>query len=91
MTSTSLRPAALLAAFLGALAGCAHAPVAAAPSDATAKTMLVTGSRIPRPVDPVTGQVVTLSPVSVYPAQQLGATGRLDLGRALQQLDPDLR
>lgn len=88
MTSTSLRPAALLLVFLGGLSGCAHTLVAAAPATSTAPSMLVTGSRIPRPVDPVTGRVVTESPVRVYSAQELNATGSPNLGGALRQLDP---
>jgi hypothetical protein len=88
MTSTSLQPAALLLAFLGGLSGCAHTPVAAAPATATTPTMLVTGSRIPRPVDPITGRVVTESPVRVYSAQELNATGSPSRGGALRLLDP---
>lgn len=88
MTSTSLRPAALLVVFLGGLSGCAHTAVAAAPAATTTRTMLVTGSRIPRPVDPVTGRVVTESPVRVYSAEELNATGNPSLGGALRQLDP---
>lgn len=90
MTSTSLRPAALLLVFLGGLSGCAHTSVAAAPATSTATSMTVTGSRIPRPVDPVTGRVVTESPVRVYPAQELNATGNPNPGGALRQLDPSL-
>jgi hypothetical protein len=42
----------------------------------------------PRPEDPVTGRVVTESPVRVYSAQELNATGNPNLCGALRQLDP---
>jgi hypothetical protein len=83
---------------LGALAGCAHGRAAtASPAVAQAAVtpgapaaVLVTGSRIPRAVDPLTGRAVTESAVSVYSARELIATGDPDLAGALRRLDPSV-
>jgi len=51
--------------------------------------MVITGSRIPLPVDPQTGYpTAALPPVRVYSSDDLATTGRTDVTGALQQLDP---
>lgn len=82
-------PARLLVA--GALvlsaAGCAHAPSSGAvfeTRDEPAPRMMVTGSRIARPVDPRTGEPATISPVRIYTRDDIRATGsEAELGTAL--------
>jgi hypothetical protein len=51
--------------------------------------MLVTGSRIPRPIDPATGQPQTVDSVRIYTRDRLADTGRNgNLVDALRVLDP---
>jgi len=84
---------------LAALAGCAHGGAAAsspaaaqaAATPGASATALVTGSRIPRAVNPVTGRAVTESLVTVHTAQEVVATGDPDLAGALRRLDPTIR
>jgi len=83
--------ATLAVTLISALSGCAHVATAGTPVTAAPRTVLVTGSRIPRAVDPVTGRAITESAVRVYSAQELNETGDPSLGGALRRLDPDLR
>lgn len=79
-----------LVAALGVLAGCATQPSVLAASDTKAdaplgQCTLVTGSRIrPRNGD----CVPTGARVKSYSAEQLQATGEMDLVEALRQMDP---
>lgn len=87
-------PLRALAPFLPlALAACAHAPAARSPARDAAPParVLVTGSRIPQPVDPRTGLPATISPVRIVTRAELIATGRADdLAAALGTLEPAL-
>lgn len=100
MRRTSKRP--LLAPLAGLLlAACATVPprsagplrAAGAPLDVGAaparpERMLVTGSRIPRRVDPRSGVPETFSPVSIHTREELLRTGVPgDFGVALRRLD----
>jgi len=80
----------LLALVAAAATGCAHTPPSTAASAAVPpRTMVITGSRIPLPVDPQTGYpTAALPPVRVYSSDDLATTGRTDVTGALQQLDP---
>jgi len=71
---------------LGLSAACAHAPLSRSEVADPVK-MTITGSRIPRRVDPRTGYPVTSSRVVVYTRDSIIATGRPDLGAALLQLE----
>lgn len=85
---------------LAAVAGCAHAPrgaavradaaPGAAPDGAVRpEKVLVTGSRIPRRVDPRTGLPELASPLTVLGRRQLVQAGAAeDLGAALYRLEP---
>jgi hypothetical protein len=53
--------------------------------------MVVTGSRLPQPVDARTGVPTTPSVVRTYTSDDLAKTGRPEIGSALQQLDPAIR
>jgi hypothetical protein len=80
---------ALLAASLGSTvllaAGCAHAPQAATQEKPVMR--VVTGSRIPQPVDPKTGVVLSsISPVTVYTLEDVRRTGQADLAAAVNSL-----
>lgn len=72
-------------------AACAHVSPTASqetPRNKLATRMLVTGSRIPRPVDPATGQPQTTDSVRIYTRDRLADTGRFsNLGDALRSLD----
>jgi outer membrane cobalamin receptor len=70
------------------LAACAHAGQQAARSEERPTRVLVTGSRLPQAVDPVTGRVLTSSHVSVYTPEDVGRTGVIDLGEALRRASP---
>ena len=52
------------------------------------KSMAVTGSRIPQPVDPRTGHPTTPSILRIYTQDDLNKSGRTQVGPALRQLDP---
>jgi hypothetical protein len=94
----------LLALAAAAAAGCAHAPrgdvrAHGAPADiapdappgggARPEKVLVTGSRIPRRVDPRTGLPELASPLTVLGRRQLVQAGAAeDLGAALYRLEP---
>jgi hypothetical protein len=73
-------------------AACAHVDTAASPHQSASKPaarMLVTGSRIPRPIDPATGQPQTTDSVRIYSRDRLADTGRnSNLADALRVLDP---
>jgi hypothetical protein len=89
-----VKPATLPAALALALAGlgCAHGAAApAADKGAVPTRALVTGSRIPQPVDPDHPVPVTTSPVRVYTREQVLQTGRPGLGAALADLEPAAR
>ncbi|WP_313707041.1 TonB-dependent receptor plug domain-containing protein [Massilia sp.] len=78
MTHPTLHPT-LLAAFPHAQAGTA----AAATSDADTQTMVVVGSR------GAARSALDISvPVGLVGAKDLASTGALELGKALQELDP---
>lgn len=81
---------AVLLVAMGLLAGCAHAPGRAVlgPAPGPPATALVTGSRIPQPVDPATGRPLTASSVRIYTSEELVRTGAPDLARALRLLGP---
>lgn len=88
------RAEALGLAALISLSGCAHAaatgarPVASAAPPPGPAAARVTGSRLPRPVDPVTGRAATESAVKVYTAEELRQTGDPTTAGALRRLDP---
>ncbi len=91
----SVQLASLAALALAGL-GCAHVPAtpatAAAPDAARAPARLViTGSRLPQPVNAQNGLPDTISPVRIYTRDQLLGTGQPGLGAALQSLDPSAR
>jgi hypothetical protein len=68
------------------LAGCAHAP-AVAPASGPAPepaASVVTGSRLPQRIDPVTGKVIPVAAVRTYGRGDLDRTGRPGLAGALQ-------
>jgi hypothetical protein len=74
-------------------AACAHVDTAAPRQTSSrskpAARMLVTGSRIPRPIDPATGQPQTVDSVRIYTRDRLADTGRNgNLVDALRVLDP---
>ncbi|MCM2333383.1 MAG: hypothetical protein NDI82_05490 [Anaeromyxobacteraceae bacterium] len=70
------------------LVACAHVePRLADPGDRPAQVM-VTGSRLPQPVDPSTGRARTTQPIRVYTMDDLARTGMSDLGQALLKATP---
>ncbi len=70
------------------LIGCAHVePRLAEPAEPPAQ-VLVTGSRLPQPVDHATGRARTTQPVRVYTADDLRRTGVSDLNQALERASP---
>jgi hypothetical protein len=80
-----------------ALVACAStaSPGARAVNPAAADTpssqpVYVTGSRIAQPVDPKTGLPQTTWPIQFVSQDDLGRTGRTDLGSALRNLVPQL-
>ena len=75
---------------LAALGGCAHAAQTAQRPEYPQKVM-VTGSRIPQPVDQRTGIPQVTSSVHFYSAYSLNDTGHYDdLAGALNSAAPDL-
>jgi hypothetical protein len=81
-------PAALLATVAAAAVGCAHTSTAVPAASPEPKFMVVTGSRIPQPVDARTGYPVTPDILRIYTYDDLARTGHVDVARALRQLDP---
>lgn len=73
-------------------AACAHARAAAdatPPEKGPNARVFLTGSRIARPVDPVTGLPMTFDPVRIYSRDRLDQSGHgPDLRAALRALDP---
>jgi hypothetical protein len=92
MRLSRLLVGASLIAMVGVTAGCAHTAASPNANDEKPKKMervLVTGSRIPRTVDPRSGLPSTFSPVRIYTRDQLSDTGRAnDPHAALRALDP---
>jgi len=80
-------PRTLLAAVAAAAVGCAHTSTAGPSGSPSQETMVVTGSRIPQPVDPRTGYPTTPDILRIYTYRDLASTGRPETGPALQQLD----
>ena len=69
-------------------AGCAHVEETRQSRKAPGLA-LVTGSRIPRPVNPVSGEVDGFDHVRVYSRERLAVAGRgSSLAAALRALDP---
>jgi hypothetical protein len=81
-------PAVLLAGITAATMGCAHTATAVPAASPEPKPMVVTGSRIPQPVDARTGYPTTPSILRIYTQDDLDKSGRTQVGPALQQLDP---
>jgi hypothetical protein len=79
----------LLAAAAAAplLAGCAHLPpppgASGRPGAESSPAAVVTGSRLPQRVDPVTGKAVPVAAVRTYSRADLDRTGRPGLAGAL--------
>jgi hypothetical protein len=84
-------PRTLLALMLASAVGCAHTSTAAPVATPSTGPMVVTGSRLPQPVDARTGAPTTSSVLRVYSSDDLAKTGRPEIGSALQQLDPAVR
>ena len=80
-------PAALLAGSAAMAVGCAHTATAVPAASPEPKSMVVTGSRIPQPVDARTGYPTTPSILRIYTQDDLDKSGRTQVGPALQQLD----
>jgi hypothetical protein len=80
-------PWTLLAAIAAAVVGCAHASTAVPAASPAPKFMVVTGSRIPQPVDARTGYPITPSLLRIHTQDDLDRTGRTEVGPALRQLD----
>lgn len=59
-----------------ASAGCAHLPASASDEAQKPERMMVTGSRIPRWVDPQTGRVASMSPLQVFTREDLLRSSR---------------
>jgi len=81
-------PRSLLAGVAAAAVGCAHTSTAVPAASPTPKFMVVTGSRIPQPVDARTGYPITPDILRIYTYDDLYRTGHVDVARALRQLDP---
>ncbi len=80
----------ILITALATLGGCAHAS-RPAEKRVYPKYVMVTGSRIPQPVDPRTGIPEGTSSLRFYSLNQLYQTGRIDdVPGALQSAVPDL-
>jgi hypothetical protein len=84
-------PRTLLALLAASAAGCAHTSTAAPAAPPSTEPLVVTGSRLPQPVDARTGLPTTPSVVRTYTSEDLSKTGRPEIGSALQQLDPAVR
>ena len=70
------------------LVACAHVEPRVAAGDDHPDRVLVTGSRLPQPVDPATGRARTTQAVRVYTMADLARTGVSDLGEALRKATP---
>ena len=81
-------PWTLLAVIAAAAVGCAHASTAVPAASPEPKSMVVTGSRIPQPVDARTGYPTTSSNLRIYTQEDLNRSGQVQVGPALRQLDP---
>jgi hypothetical protein len=81
----------LFALLAASAVGCAHTTTAAPASPPGTEPLVVTGSRLPQPVDARTGVPTTPSVVRTYSSEELSKTGRPEIGSALQQLDPAVR
>ena len=91
----NIRTRSLMAGGLGALFGmqlaCAHAPAQEERKPAAYDRVVVTGSRIPVPLDSKTGIPMTTSPVQIYSRDQLLGSGHMtDLRAALLAIDPSV-
>jgi hypothetical protein len=84
-------PRTLLALMAASAVACAHTSTAASPAPPGTDPVVVTGSRLPQPVDARTGVPTTPSVVRSYTSDDLAKTGRPEIGSALQQLDPAVR
>jgi len=79
----------LLAALVASplLAGCAHVPptgdASARPAAEPPPSAVVTGSRLPQRIDPVTGKVIPVAAVRTYSRADLERTGMPGLAGAL--------
>jgi hypothetical protein len=71
------------------LAGCAQAPIppAAAVAEPPERAVM-TGSRLPQRVDPVTGKVIPNASVRTYTRADLDQTGRVGLAASLHAAQP---
>jgi len=81
-------PGTVLAGIAAAAVGCAHTSTGVPIASPPPKYMIVTGSRIPQPVDARTGYPITPDILSIYTYDDLYRTGHPDVVRALRQLDP---
>ena len=80
-------PGTLLAGIAATAVGCAHTTTAVPPASPEPKSMVVTGSRIPQPVDARTGYPTTSSLLRIHTQDDLDRAGRTEIGPALRQLD----
>jgi hypothetical protein len=78
----------LLAGVAATAVGCAHTATAVPAASPDPEFMVVTGSRIPQPVDARTGYPITPDILRIYTYDDLYRTGHPDVVRALRQLDP---
>lgn len=78
----------LLAGLAAAVIGCAHTSTAVPIASPAPAYMIVTGSRLPQPVDALTGYPITPDILSIYTYDDLYRTGYPDAVRALRWLDP---
>jgi len=90
----TIRGRSLMAGGLGALMGmlaCAHVPAQEEKKSAAYDRVVLTGSRIPVPVDSRTGMPMTTSPLQIYSRDQLLGSGHMsDLRAALLSIDPSV-
>jgi len=74
---------------LGGVA-CAHGPAVQGEADreATTRMALVTGSRVPQPVDARTGRPEPTPGLRIYDRDAFATSGRVTWGDALHDLEP---